>query len=106
VGSLPAQLAALNRSNIAVQAVLHKDREAAFHACAVDPLTASVLSLKQIRSMFNELWEAGSMLSNEVYSFQAAYYWSDLRKKNVQVRINSEILPWITIRSIDPGMYL
>jgi ABC-type molybdate transport system ATPase subunit len=51
-------------------------------------------------------WEAGSMLSNEVYSFQAAYYWSDLRKKNVQVRINSEILPGITIRSIDPGMYL
>jgi hypothetical protein len=40
------------------------------------------------------------MLSNEVYSFQAAYYWSDLRKQNVQVRLNSEILPWITIRSV------
>jgi alpha-galactosidase len=63
VGSLPPQLAALNRSNIAVQelavhAVLHKDREAAFHACAVDPLTASVLSLKDIRSMFDEIWES------------------------------------------------
>jgi alpha-galactosidase len=63
VGSLPPQLAALNRSNIAVQelavhAVLHKDREAAFHACAVDPLTASVLSLRDIRSMFDEIWES------------------------------------------------
>ncbi len=63
VGALPAQLAALNRSNVnvhelAVQAVLEKDKEAAFHACAVDPLTASILPLDQIREMFEELWEA------------------------------------------------
>jgi alpha-galactosidase len=63
VGALPAQLAALNRSNVAVhelavQAVLEKDREAAFHACAVDPLTASVLPLHKIREMFEELWSA------------------------------------------------
>lgn len=62
VGALPAQLAALNRSNIAVQelavhAVLHKDREAAFHACALDPLTAAVLPLHKIREMFDELWD-------------------------------------------------
>src|SRR4028118_1884830 len=63
VGLLPAQLAALNLSNIVVQelavrAVLDKDREAAFHACALDPLTRSVCSLDQIRTMFDELWEA------------------------------------------------
>ena len=63
VGPLPAQLAALNLSNIVVQelavrAVLDKDREAAFHACAMDPLTRSVCSLDQIRAMFDELWEA------------------------------------------------
>ncbi|MCD6285224.1 MAG: alpha-glucosidase/alpha-galactosidase, partial [Anaerolineae bacterium] len=63
VGALPAQLAALNVSNVAVQelavqAVLEKDREAAFWACAVDPLTSAVLPLHKIREMFDELWEA------------------------------------------------
>ncbi len=63
VGPLPAQLAWLNNSNIAVQelavrAVLDKDKDAAFHACALDPLTSSVCSLDQIRAMFDELWEA------------------------------------------------
>lgn len=61
VGDLPPQLAALNRSNVAVQelavtAVLDRDREAAFHACALDPLTAAVLPLHEIRAMFDELW--------------------------------------------------
>ncbi len=63
VGDLPSQCAALNMSNIAVEelaveAVLKKDREAAFHACALDPLTASVVPLPRIREMFEELWEA------------------------------------------------
>lgn len=63
VGDLPSQCAALNMSNIAVEelaveAVLNKDREAAFHACALDPLTASVVPLPRIREMFEELWEA------------------------------------------------
>jgi alpha-galactosidase len=63
VGALPAQCAALNRSNInvqelAVEAVLNRDREAAFHAVALDPLTASVLTLESIREMFDELWQA------------------------------------------------
>jgi alpha-galactosidase len=62
VGALPPQLAHLNLSNIAVQelavrAVLDKDREAAFHACALDPLTRAVCSLQQIRAMFDELWQ-------------------------------------------------
>ena len=69
VGSLPAQLAALNMSNVAVQelavqAVLERDREAAFHACALDPLTAATVSLPKIRQMFEELWVAeGERLS-------------------------------------------
>jgi alpha-galactosidase len=63
VGPLPAQCAALNMSNIAVQelavqAVLERDREAAFHACALDPLTAAVVPLPKIRQMFDELWAA------------------------------------------------
>jgi alpha-galactosidase len=61
VGDLPPQLAALNHSNIAVQelavyAVLNRDPEAAFHACALDPLTAAILPLHKIRAMFDELW--------------------------------------------------
>lgn len=69
VGKLPAQLAALNQSNIAVQelavrAVLDLDRDAAFHACAMDPLTRAACSLDQTRAMFDELWEAeGDLLA-------------------------------------------
>ena len=63
VGALPPQCAALNRSNIAVQelavrAVLDRDREAAFHAVALDPLTAAVAPLPEIRQMFEEMWAA------------------------------------------------
>ncbi len=63
VGDLPVHLAAINKSNIAVQelaveAVLHRDRDAAFWACALDPLTAAVLPLHKIHEMFEELWEA------------------------------------------------
>ena len=63
IGKLPPQCAALNTSNIAVQelavrAVLDRDREAAFHSVALDPLTASVCTLDQIRSMFEEMWSA------------------------------------------------
>jgi alpha-galactosidase len=69
VGDLPPQCAALNMSNIAVQelavrAALDRDREAVFHAVALDPLTAAVLPLHQIREMFEELWAAeGDRLS-------------------------------------------
>ena len=62
-GHLPPHLAALCRSNIAVQelavqAVRDRDREAAFYACALDPLTAAVVPLPQIRAMFEEMWQA------------------------------------------------
>ena len=63
VGELPPQCASLSRANVAVQemgviAVLERSREAAFHAVALDPLTGAILSLEQIRSMFDEMWEA------------------------------------------------
>jgi alpha-galactosidase len=63
VGELPPQLAAINRTGIAVQelavrAVLEHDRELAYHACTLCPLTAALLPLPQIRRMFDELWEA------------------------------------------------
>jgi alpha-galactosidase len=63
VGELPGQLAALSRSNQAVQqmavnAILDGDKEAAFHAIALDPLTSAVLSLGEIREMFDEMWSA------------------------------------------------
>ncbi len=63
VGDLPPHLAAVNRSNVAVQelavkAALAGDRDMAFHAIAVDPLTAAVLSLEEIRQMVDEMFEA------------------------------------------------
>lgn len=69
VGDLPPQCAALNMTNIAVQeltvrAAMDRDREAAFHAVALDPLTASILPLPRIRAMFEEMWAAeGDRLS-------------------------------------------
>ncbi|MEE2752712.1 MAG: alpha-galactosidase [Candidatus Latescibacterota bacterium] len=69
VGDLPPQLAALNMTNIAVEelaveAVLRREKEAAFHACALDPLTAATVSLPDIRKMFEELWKAeGDLLA-------------------------------------------
>lgn len=63
VGDLPPQLAALCRSNIAVQemsvkAALEGDREALFLAVALDPLTAALLPLDEIRQMTDEMCEA------------------------------------------------
>ena len=62
-GKLPEHLAALCRSNmgffeLAVQAVLEKDKEKALYALTVDPLTSAVCSLAEIKSMFSELFEA------------------------------------------------
>jgi len=62
-GKLPEQLAALNRSHMAVhelvvQALLERDRTKAMYALMLDPLIAAVCSLQEIESMFNEMWEA------------------------------------------------
>ncbi|MCJ7472469.1 MAG: alpha-galactosidase [Actinobacteria bacterium] len=63
VGNLPQQLAALNQANVTVQllaaqAAVTGDPELAFAACAMDPLTSAVLSLKETRDMVIELFEA------------------------------------------------
>jgi alpha-galactosidase len=60
IGELPPQLAGLNQSNVVVQrlvaeAVLERDLEKAFMATALDPLTAAVCSLPEIRAMFDEM---------------------------------------------------
>ena len=67
VGDLPPQCAAMCRSNVTVQelavkAILERDREAAFHALALDPSVGAVLTLKQARRMFDEMWEAEGAL--------------------------------------------
>ncbi|WGY73523.1 alpha-glucosidase/alpha-galactosidase [Burkholderia cepacia] len=63
VGKLPVQLAALMRTNVNVQelvveAVLNQDREHVYHAAMLDPHTAAVLDLEQIRAMVDELLRA------------------------------------------------
>jgi alpha-galactosidase len=63
VGALPSPLAALNMSNVLVQglsveAALKGDTELLVQACAMDPLTAAVLTLADIRSMTSDLLEA------------------------------------------------
>ncbi|MBI5091789.1 MAG: alpha-galactosidase [Candidatus Hydrogenedentes bacterium] len=63
VGELPIQCAALNQSNVtvqglAVQAAITGDPELAVAACAMDPLTSAVLTLKEIRDMASEMLEA------------------------------------------------
>jgi alpha-galactosidase len=63
VGDLPEVCAALNRTNVNVQnlaaeAGLWGDREKAYQAVLLDPLTAAVLSPAEIRQMVDEMFEA------------------------------------------------
>jgi alpha-galactosidase len=63
VGRLPSPLAAMNQSNVtlqqmAVEAALTDDPEIVVAAIAMDPLTSSVLTLRQIRDMTIEMMDA------------------------------------------------
>jgi len=63
VGALPPGLAALNRTNLnvqelAVRGYLEKNQELIYQAVQLDPLTAAVLPLPDIRRMVDELFEA------------------------------------------------
>ena len=63
IGLLPTQLAALNTLNatcddLAVEGALEGDRRKVYHAAALDPLTAAVLSLAEIQSMVEEMFTA------------------------------------------------
>jgi alpha-galactosidase len=60
IGNLPTQCAALNMSNVIVQqltaeAALECDTEKVVQALAMDPLTAAVLHLGQIRELAEEM---------------------------------------------------
>src|SRR5258706_8616921 len=62
-GPLPEQLAALNRSHMAVhelvvQALMERDRQKAKYALMLDPLTPAVCSLEEIDRRFDQMWEA------------------------------------------------
>ena len=62
-GALPEQLAALNRSHMAVhnlvcEALLTKNKEAARYALFLDPLSAAVCSPAELSKLFDEMWEA------------------------------------------------
>lgn len=63
VGALPSQLAALNMTNVLVQgltveAAIQGDPELAMQAVSLDPLTAAVCTLHEVREMVCELFEA------------------------------------------------
>jgi alpha-galactosidase len=65
VGDLPPQCAAMNLTNVnvqrlAVEAAITGDPEHLVHACALDPLTGAVLTLKEIREMCSEMLEVQS----------------------------------------------
>jgi alpha-galactosidase len=63
VGDLPPQCAALDRTNINVHelgalAAVEKDKELAFQAILLDPLTSALLTIDETRRMVDEMFEA------------------------------------------------
>lgn len=63
VGDLPPQLASINRINInvqelAVEGALQGKKEYIYEAIALDPLTAGILTLDEIRKMVDEMFVA------------------------------------------------
>jgi alpha-galactosidase len=62
-GPLPEQLAALNRSHMAVhelvvESLMERDKQKAKYALMLDPLTAAVCSPEEIDRLFEEMWTA------------------------------------------------
>jgi alpha-galactosidase len=62
VGDLPPQLAALNRTNIAVQelavrGIVEKDKNKIFQSILLDPLTSAVLTIDETRQLCDELFK-------------------------------------------------
>jgi len=65
VGNLPDILAIMNTQNalceeLAIKGYFTKDREAIYHAIAIDPLASSVLSLAELRQMTDDMFKANS----------------------------------------------
>lgn len=64
-GALPEQLAALNRSHMAIhtlvaEALRTRNREPARYALLLDPLSAAVATPAELAALFDEMWEAQS----------------------------------------------
>jgi alpha-galactosidase len=62
IGDLPAQCAALNRTNVnvqelAVRGIVEKDKTKIFQALLLDPLTSAILTIDETREMVGELFE-------------------------------------------------
>jgi alpha-galactosidase len=62
-GALPAQMAHICRSNmayfdLAAKACIEKSKDAAVHAMLLDPLTAALLSPREIKAMTMEMFES------------------------------------------------
>lgn len=77
IGKLPVQCAALNMTNInvqglAVEAGLTGDSELVVAAVALDGLTSSVLTLKEIRDMVTEMFKAETQWLPQFKSFPKA----------------------------------
>jgi hypothetical protein len=64
-------------------------------------LLSSLIKVFADEELKTPSWSEGSMLSNEVYSFQVAYCWRGPLMKNVGVHVVSELLPWLTIRKVE-----
>jgi alpha-galactosidase len=63
VGDLPAQLAALNRSNISVQelavrGIMEKDKTKIFQSILLDPLTGAVCTIDETKQLVDEMFKA------------------------------------------------
>ena len=63
VGDLPAQLAALNRTEVnvhelAVRGIIEKDKTKIFQAVLLDPLTSAALTIDETRKMVDEIFAA------------------------------------------------
>ena len=63
VGDLPAQLAALNRTEVnvhelAVRGIIEKDKTKIFQAILLDPLTSAALTIDETRKMVDEIFAA------------------------------------------------
>ena len=60
---LPEACAAINRTNIntqilAMQGAYHRRKDEIIQACCLDPHTSSELSINEIRSLVNDMFEA------------------------------------------------
>lgn len=64
-------------------------------------LLSSLIKVFPDQELASEQYIKGSMLSNEIYSFQAAYHWNGRLMKQVHVKVVSDLSDCITIRKVE-----